>query len=97
MAPKQGQINLKESSDLYDLTGKLSDLLPSGVNKIYGNEYLYHNEKKHQVLILSGSYPQPGLGIILSFNNYEELVGILTNFSNIITTGPIFTFISRPY
>jgi hypothetical protein len=75
-------INLKESSDLYDLTGKLSDLLPSGVNKIYGNEYLYNNEKKHQVLILSGSYPQPGWGIILSFNNYEELVMLLENTLN---------------
>ncbi|MBK8518752.1 MAG: hypothetical protein IPL55_21455 [Saprospiraceae bacterium] len=63
----------RQTSDLSDLTGKLSDLLPSGVRTIYDNEYLSLKEKTNQVLILAGSYPQPGWGVLLSLENYRDI------------------------
>jgi hypothetical protein len=34
----------RQISDLSDLTGRLSDLLPSGISTIYDDEYLSHKE-----------------------------------------------------
>lgn len=75
-------VDSAQSSDLSELTGKLADLLPSGINTIYENEYLNSYENKNQVFILSGSYPQPGWGIIISFNSCKDLVTLIENTLN---------------
>jgi hypothetical protein len=59
----------RQTSDLSDLTGKLEDLLPSDINTIYDNDYFLKKEVKNQALILSGSYPQPGWGVLVSLEN----------------------------
>ncbi|MBK6566191.1 MAG: hypothetical protein IPG18_13565 [Saprospiraceae bacterium] len=69
----------RQTSDLSDLTGKLSDLLPSGIRTIYNDEYLSPKEKKNQILILSGSYPQPGWGVLISLKNHYDIEKILEN------------------
>lgn len=69
----------RQTSDLSDLTGKLSDLLPSGIRTIYNDEYLSPNEKKNQILILSGSYPQPGWGVLISLKNHYDIERLLEN------------------
>ena len=64
-------------------TGNLLDLFPAGVKEIYSEKYHSPKDKKKQILILSGSYPQPGWGILISYkkdqpNNIEtELENIL--------------------
>jgi hypothetical protein len=67
----------RQMSDLSDLTGRLSDLLPSGIHTIYDDEYLSDKEKKNQILILSGSYPQPGWGVLISLKNHYDLERLL--------------------
>lgn len=69
----------RQTSDLSDLTGRLSDLLPSGISTIYDDEYLSPKEKKNQILILSGSYPQPGWGVLISLKNHYDIERVLEN------------------
>lgn len=66
-------------SDLSDLTGRLSELLPSGISRIYDDEYLSPKERKNQILILSGSYPQPGWGVLISLKNHADIERLLKN------------------
>ena len=66
-------------SDLSDLTGRLSDLLPSGISTIYEDEYLFSIEKKNQILILSGSYPQPGWGVLISLKKHDDIERLIEN------------------
>lgn len=69
----------RQTSDLSDLTGRLSDLLPSGISTIYDDEYLFPKEKKNQILILSGSYPQPGWGVLISLKEHSDIERLLKN------------------
>lgn len=69
----------RQTSDLSDLTGKLYDLLPSGIRKIYNDEYLSPKNKKNQILILSGSYPQPGWGVLISLKKHDDIEKLLEN------------------
>lgn len=69
----------RQTSDLSDLTGRLSDLLPSGISTIYDDEYLSPKEKKNQILILSGSYPQPGWGVLISLKEHSDIERLLKN------------------
>ena len=69
----------RQISDLSDLTGRLSDLLPSGISTIYDDEYLSHKENKNQILILSGSYPQPGWGVLISLKEHYDIERLLEN------------------
>lgn len=66
-------------SDLSDLTGRLSELLPSGISRIYDDEYLSPKERKNQILILSGSYPQPGWGVLISLKKHADIERLLKN------------------
>ncbi|MDI1235077.1 MAG: hypothetical protein PSX81_12400 [bacterium] len=66
-----------QTSDLSDLTGKLSDLLPSRIKTIYDDEYLSQKDKKNQILILSGSYPQPGWGVLISLKKHDDIERLL--------------------
>lgn len=67
----------RQTSDLSDLTGRLSDLLPSGIRTIYDEKYLSQKEKKNQILILSGSYPQPGWGVLISLEKHCDIERLL--------------------
>jgi hypothetical protein len=83
-----------QTSNLSELTGKLSDLLPSGVRTLYDHEYLSNNERKNQVLILSGSYPQPGWGVIISLNKYNDIEKLLEDSLNQIDDNLHVVFIN---
>lgn len=71
----------KLTSNLTELTGKLSDILPSGTSSIYGEEFQPKKKHKNQVLILSGLYPYPGWGVHISLENdfTEKLEKIVKN------------------
>ncbi len=66
-------VNSVKETVLSEMTGKLADLLPSGINTIYNNDYIVSNKKNNQVLILSGAYPQPGWGVLISFKEHVEI------------------------
>ena len=82
MLVNEGFDNYQDPSptlNLSDLTGKLSDIFPSGTSTIYGKELQPNKKGENQVLILSGSYPQPGWGVLISLGasfteNIEEIV-----------------------
>lgn len=58
-----------QTTNLSDLTGKLSELLPAGIKSIYDNDYISSSSETSQILILSGSYPQPGWGVLISVSD----------------------------
>ena len=62
-----------QTTNLSDLTGKLSELLPTGIKSIYDNDYISSSNKNSQILILSGSYPQPGWGVLISVSEYSTI------------------------
>jgi len=68
-------------ANLSDLTGKLEELLPEGINSIYNeNEFKNDNLKSNKFLVLSGCYPQPGWGLFVTANNYENFINDLEDF-----------------
>lgn len=82
-----------QTSDLSDLTGKLTDILPSGINSIYENNYFTPKENNNQVLILSGSYPQPGWGVLTSIKNNRDIEYLIDNTLNKINPNSYSIFI----
>ncbi|UAM97277.1 hypothetical protein K8354_13235 [Polaribacter litorisediminis] len=68
-----------QTSNLSDLTGRLSDILPSGTSRIYGEEFQPNKKRKKQALILSGAYPQPGWGVLISFNKELDIDKLVEN------------------
>jgi hypothetical protein len=77
-----------------NLTGKLIDLLPSGISSIYDNDYLSNKKRKNQILVLSGCYPQPGWGILISLNKYWDIEKLLENSINKIEGNVYSVFIN---
>lgn len=67
----------EQTTDLSELTGRLSDLLPSGIKTIYNDNFLAEKKIKNQILILSGSYPQPGWGLLFSLQNYYKIENLI--------------------
>jgi len=69
------------NANLSGITGKLEDLMPEGINTIYHESYLRHdNSKSNKFLILSGNYPQPGWGLFITVENYRSAVKSLELF-----------------
>lgn len=66
-----------QTSNLSGLTGKISEILPSGTKTIYRDELQLNKKLKNQVLILSGSYPQPGWGVHISLDSVLHFESIL--------------------
>jgi hypothetical protein len=67
-----------KNSTIPNLSGKLEDLLPFGIRTIYENKY-FSSSEGYQALILSGSYPQPGWGVLISSNHYNHIIDLLEN------------------
>ncbi len=61
---------------LASIAGRLSDLIPAGAERYRGT--LTDGNEKPRVLVLSGSYPQPGWGVLVDWhrdiNCFEELI-----------------------